>query len=74
MNEEVKKKKIEAAIKKAAEQNPDLGKLDNPYERIAEHLDMEQVFPEVEGENSFQWGERVEAEIDSAWASMAGGS
>jgi hypothetical protein len=58
---------ITDAVKGAMKKYPDLKDFDNPYERIAEFMDTDLLFPEIEGETSIQWFERVKDAIDEAW-------
>jgi hypothetical protein len=55
------------AVKNALSKYPDLKDYDNPYERIAEFMDVDLLFPTVEGETSIQWFERVKDAVDDAW-------
>ena len=64
---------IKTAIMAAIAKN-DLEKMDNPYERIAAELPsgigMDDLLPPNEGENSFQWAERIDSLIDDVWATI----
>lgn len=61
---------VEWAIKKAMKQNHDLADLDNPYERICDNINVEEIWPKKDDETSHQWSERVESEIDTVWTNM----
>jgi hypothetical protein len=58
---------ITDAVKGAMKKYPDLKDFDNPYERIAQFMDTNLLFPEIEGETSVQWFERVKDAIDGVW-------
>jgi hypothetical protein len=58
---------ITDAVKGAMKKYPDLKDFDNPYERIAQFMDTDLLFPEIEGETSIQWFERVKDAIDDVW-------
>jgi hypothetical protein len=58
---------ITDAVKDAMKKYPDLKDLDNPHERIAEFMDTDLLFPQIAGETSVQWFERVKDAIDDVW-------